>query len=298
VRLSPALDLSFPAGHVELIDLVTALLDDFAPAAIHETGDDDAPEWRVFFGQAATRDDAATALGAVFEPQGVTVTPIDVPDEDWAARSQASLRAVRVGRVIVAPPWDVPHDAGADTVVLVIQPSMGFGTGHHETTRLCLSLLQDIDCRGARVLDVGTGSGVLALASAALGARAVDGIDVDPDAVANADENLALNPSIGHASLIHFSATDLRAGRADVERRHAGPADIVLANLTGALLIAAAPDLLGRAAAGAWLILSGFQHHEGAGVIRAFAEHAVPVRHRSEGEWEAVLLRKAAVCTA
>ena len=178
-------------------------------------------------------------------------------------------------------------------VVLVIQPSMGFGTGHHETTRLCLSLLQDIDCRGARVLDVGTGSGVLALASAALGARAVHGIDVDPDAVANAEENLALNPSLRHAAAIRFGTNDLRARRSDAEAGNADAADIVLANLTGALLIAAAPDLLAPTAAGARLILSGFQHHEAADVLGAFAEEAVLVAHRSEGEWEAILLTRA-----
>jgi ribosomal protein L11 methyltransferase len=289
VRLSPALDLSFPPASPDLIDLVTAMIDDFAPAAIHETGTDEAPEWRVFFGHRATRDDAAGAIEASFGGHGLAVTPIDVPDEDWAARSQASLRAVRVGRVIVAPPWDVPHDAGADTAIILIQPSMGFGTGHHETTRLCLSLLQEIDCRGARVLDVGTGSGVLALASAALGGRVVDGIDVDPDAVANATDNLALNPSLQDGAVIRFSATDLRTG-ADVDSQRSDRADIVLANLTGALLTAAAPHLLGRIAGGGWLILSGFQPHEAADVLGAFARDTLLVAHRTEGEWNAVLL--------
>jgi len=289
VRLFPALDICFPPASPDLIDLVTALIDDFAPAAIHETGTEDAPEWRVFFGQAATRDNAAGAIEASLEGRGLTLIPVDVPNEDWAARSQASLRAVRVGRVLVAPPWDVPRDPGVDTAIIVIQPSMGFGTGHHETTRLCLSLLQEIDCRGARVLDVGTGSGVLALASAALGARTVDGIDVDPDAVANACENLGLNPSLQDGAAICFTATDLRAG-VDVDLQHSDRADIVLANLTGALLVAAAPHLLGRVAEGGRLILSGFQHQEAADVLGAFARETVLVAHRTEGDWDAVLL--------
>ena len=310
VRLSPALDLSFRAGDLELIDLVTALLDDFAPAAIHETGPDEAPDWRVFFAQAAMRDEAVAALSRAFPADRLVIRTVDVPDEDWAARSQAGLRAVRVGRIVVAPPWDVPQHAG-DEAVLIIQPSMGFGTGHHETTRLCLSLLQEIDCRGRRVLDVGTGSGVLALAAAALGAMVVDGIDPDRDAIANAGENLALNPSLARAAAIRFSIGDLRGARSDLawpqrvreEDRRGGDAhhakgapgaataDIVLANLTGTLLATAAPDLLARANPGAALVLSGYQHHEAGVVLAAFAGVTDVVTQRSEGDWQAALLR-------
>jgi ribosomal protein L11 methyltransferase len=194
---------------------------------------------------------------------------------------------------------------------MVIQPSMGFGTGHHETTRLCLSLLQDIDCRGRRVLDVGTGSGVLALAAAALGATAVEGIDLDRDAVTNAEENLALNPSLARAAAIDFAVGDLRGARSDIapaeclreaDWRSGGAdhaigspgavtADIVLANLTGALLATAAPDLLARANPGGALILSGFQHYEGAAVLAAYGGTADLVTERSEGDWQAALLR-------
>jgi ribosomal protein L11 methyltransferase len=314
--VSPALDLSFPP---ELIDLVTALLDDLDPAAIHETGPDDAPAWRVFFTEPAARDDAADALAARFAGRGLTVARFDVPDEDWAARSQAGLRAVRVGRVLVAPPWDTPQNPDANDALVIIQPSMGFGTGHHETTRLCLALLQEIDCRVEQVLDVGTGSGVLALAAAALGAQAVDGIDTDPDAVANAVENLALNPSLARKATIEFSVADLRPAQREPDApgllagderplsppkpissaraRNAGRpapvrADLVLANLTGALLVAAAPDLLRRAGPGATLIVSGFQLHEATAVLNAFASDADLVTRRSEDVWQAALLRR------
>lgn len=291
MRTSPAIDLSFPEEAFELIDLVTALLDDFGPAAIHETGPERAPAWRVFFGTQAIRDEALTALTRACRAHGLKVTTVDVLDEDWAARSQAGLRAVRVRRIVVAPPWDVPDDLAGEDGLVIIQPSMGFGTGHHETTRLCLGLLQEVDCRARRVLDVGTGSGVLALAAAARGAGSVYGIDVDPDAVGNALENLALNPSLARAATIRFDVADLRTASAHAAGAGpAVPADIVLANLTGALLVTAAPDLLARASSGAFLILSGFQHHETATVLAAFAGGTAVMEQRTEGEWASALL--------
>jgi ribosomal protein L11 methyltransferase len=196
-----------------------------------------------------------------------------------------------VGRIVVAPPWDAPNDLGTDDALVIIQPSMGFGTGHHETTRLCLGLLQEVDCRARRVLDVGTGSGVLALAAAALGAESVEGIDFDRDAVGNALENLALNEWIARTATIRFAAADLRSTPVLATGSHStAPADLVMANLTGALLVTAAPDLLARASSWAFLILSGFQHHEAPAVLAAFAGATELVHHRVEGEWGAVLL--------
>jgi ribosomal protein L11 methyltransferase len=286
-RLYSALDLRFPAGFPDLPDLVSAALDDLAPSAVHETGTDDRPVWRIFFPSSESRDRASATLQAAFAADGLEVAAIEVPDEDWAARSQRDLRAVRVGRLIVAPPWDVPATAGGDEapIVIVIQPSTGFGTGHHETTRLCLELLQDIDCRGMRVIDAGTGSGILALAAGALGAREVDAIDDDPDAIRNARENLDANASLfagEGGQRVRPAVADLRDPRA--------PADLVLANLTGGLLRASAPCLAALARPGGRLLLSGFQSHEADAVMRAFAVARV-VRRRCEGTWEAAVLR-------
>jgi ribosomal protein L11 methyltransferase len=229
-------------------ELLQAALVDYEVAAI----DDNAPEtWRVFFHTSDERERARRGLPPAFAP-----SPIDVPDEDWAARSQANLHAIHVGRVVVAPPWDV---------VIRIQPSMGFGTGHHATTRLCLAALQQIDLRGRSAIDVGTGSGVLAIAASLLGASPVVAIDDDPDAIQSARENVAMNA----AAIVDVRLADLRAV-GDARGPAAAAFDVVLANLTGGLLIQAAGRLQDLTAASGRLILSGFLRHEEAAVLAAF----------------------------
>jgi ribosomal protein L11 methyltransferase len=191
---------------------------------------------------------------------------VDVPDEDWAARSQASLKAVRVGNLIVAPPWDAP-------IVVAIRPSMGFGTGHHATTRLSLAALQALEVKERTVIDVGTGSGVLAIAASLLGAVNVRGIDDDEDAIHAAWDNLALNP----AAIVTLLVGDLR--QTELE-----PADIVFGNLTGGLLMASASVIGALAGKHGKLILSGFQVAEEADVVASFTGFAVE-RREQEDDW-------------
>ena len=267
---------SWPALALEGVDdLVEAALTDFDVAAVEELGE---RSCRVFFTTADGRREASRVLQQQFP--ALLVTPVDVPDEDWAARSQANLKAVRVGDLVVAPPWDTHHWTSSiePCALIVIQPSMGFGTGHHATTRLCLSALQQMDLRGRRVVDVGTGSGVLAIAASLLGAAPVAGIDDDPDAIQAARENLGLNPQ----ARVALDVVDLRTSSLP-------PADVVLANLTGGLLMSAAPSLTALAAPGGRLILSGFMDHEETDVRQAFGAFAAMARAQ-EDEWVCVTL--------
>lgn len=259
----PALVVRPRAAAADFGDLLAATLDDFDVSALEEI--DGGSAMRAFFSSIERRDAAARAVGNAFP--GAAVETADVSDEDWAARSQAALKAVRVGSITVAPPWDLPPDGDATVVIL---PSMGFGTGHHATTRLCLQALQDIGSKGKSVIDVGTGSGVLALAAAKLGARRVLGFDNDPDAIVNALENKELN-------------------QLDVEFRCEGidgPAgevfEIVLANLTGAVLVRNAAALSAFAAHDGKLVLSGLREEEEQDVVRAFAR-AVHARATEDG---------------
>ena len=102
--------------------------------------------WRLCFSADADRARAIAAIGAL--GRGLTLEPIDLPDDDWVARSQQALTAITAGPFIVAPPWDVPSPVPAGRRLIVIEPSMGFGTGHHATTRLCLRALGALDVAG------------------------------------------------------------------------------------------------------------------------------------------------------
>jgi ribosomal protein L11 methyltransferase len=277
-------------------DLVSAVLADFSPVAIHDLAERPLPpgglwdptyppipdppptplHWNVCFNDAGERDRASAAIREAVPH--LTIEPIDLPDEDWAARSQQSLKAVRAGRFIVAPPWDLPVGEAAATVI-VIEPSMGFGTGHHATTRMCLRLLSEIDVSDRTVLDLGTGSGVLSMAAALSGARRVVGIDVDQDAVDSAETSARLNTL---PDTITFEVCDFR-------QRPPQPADIVLANLTGGMLTSSAGTIAPLVRTHGRLILSGFDHTEIAGVLAAFATFGEQQR-LSEDNWIALTL--------
>jgi len=256
VRHWPALDIP------DADDLVLAALDDFSPTAIEERE----RCVRVFF---ATREQRDAALATLTGRQAVGA--LDVSDEDWAVRSQQSLAPIVVGRIRVVPDGGMlspshPLFRATDPHVLdiVIEPSMGFGTGHHATTRLCLTALQGMNLSEVSALDVGTGSGILAIAAARLGAARVHGIDYDADAVQSANENLALNPEASHVT---FTIGDLNVAALP-------KADVVICNLTGTVLAGSAGLLLAATKPAGTLVLSGILAGEEDDVREAFSSAA------------------------
>lgn len=279
-RLYPALELRSPgAAPEEAADLALAAVDDWRPIAAEDIAGERGA-LRAYFRTRGDRDAARKACDAL----GWATALVDVPDEAWAERSQKALRPVQVGRLIVTPPWHTPPvDPGH--LRLVIQPSMGFGTGHHASTRLCLRALQDLDLSGLAVLDVGTGSGVLAVAAAALGAGRVVAIDLDPDALQSARENVELNRCVDR---VEIAELDLTLHPAPI------PADLLLANLTGALLERLVLRLTAAATRAATLIASGFQADE---VVRVSQALQVAgwrlVDHLEEDGWAGLVARRA-----
>lgn len=282
MRHFPALDLTWLTPlDSDRREFVLADLDDFGPTALEDLGAPDGV--RLYFSTAPARD---AALARVQERHpAASGRAIDVPDEAWAERSQAALQPVEVGGLVVAPPWSELNPFTG--IPVVIQPSMGFGTGHHASTRLCLRLLQSRPVTGLTVLDAGTGSGVLAIAAVKLGARHAVAIDVDPDAIHSAQENVQLNDVAGRVSL--------REGDfGGALRPDAAPFDIVLANLTGAVLCRLAADLAGAAAPSGVVIASGILTEEAAAVAAAFAATGLAVvEERREEDWIGFLFGRA-----
>jgi ribosomal protein L11 methyltransferase len=291
----PALDVRWTPDASALSELLHATLYEFEPQAIQDS--ESADGWRVFFRTAPQRNGAVEALRTSFGDRLTSIEAIDVPDDDWARRSQADLKAVRVGRIIVAPPWDPVGGQGSEAggqgshpaapasglwppapeIVIIIDPSTGFGTGHHETTRLCLALLQEIDLTGKSVIDVGTGSSVLALAAWKLGASRVVAFDDDPEALRNAVENVGRNRAVA-----------VELCEADLASFTTQPADVVMANLTGAVLQRHAGRLRGLVKREGSLLISGFSPDEERDVAGGFGGRIV--RLTRAGEWAAALI--------
>jgi ribosomal protein L11 methyltransferase len=206
-----------------------------------------------------------------------------VQEEDWAEAWKEHFPVQRVGRRIVIQPSWRDYAAGEQDIVIKLDPGMAFGTGLHPTTRLCLIGMEewsDRDLLGdARVLDVGTGSGVLAMAAAAFGASKVLGIDTDPLAVETATRNVARN---GFGAVI-----DLRAGSlplAGLQEFH-----LVVANLIASVHVDLAHPLAATVSSGGRFLAGGIFHDREQEVCAALVATGLKaVARRSDGEWLAL----------
>ncbi len=235
---------------------------------------------------------ATTALGHLqafgLRPIGELETRV-VHEADWATAWKAHFPVLRVGRRLVIRPTWRRHRRREGDVVIALDPGMAFGTGLHPTTRLCLAALERVaDDRGrgsggakaplGRVLDVGTGSGILAIAAGLLGADGVVGLDPDPIAVTAARSNAARNRLAGRI--------DVRGGSVPSGDP---PFDVVLANLIASLLIGLAEALAAEVRPGGTLIASGIFVDREADVVTAFDAVGLTVVDRAaEGEWIAL----------
>jgi ribosomal protein L11 methyltransferase len=208
-------------------------------------------------------------------------------DRDWRDSYKAHFKAWRFGRLHWVPVWERGTHALPDgDAVIWLDPGLAFGTGNHETTRLCVERLVGLGVNPAtRVADAGCGSGILALSAARLGCGRVIGFDNDPEAVRVSGENAALN---GLAGRVEFATGDLVSGFQGQQW------DIVLANILAGVLIQFARELAAAVAPGGALVLSGILASENARVREAFAAVAPGWRMswREMGEWSDVLLRR------
>jgi ribosomal protein L11 methyltransferase len=248
-------------------------------------------------GNGSAADDAQAAAAQVGEAlghlQAFGLRPIGelrvrlVREADWADAWKAYFPVMRVGRRLVIRPTWRQHRAAPDDVVLALDPGMAFGTGLHPTTRLCLAALEPLADDGrlanARVLDVGGGSGILAIAALQLGASSALGVDTDPIAVESTMANAARN---GLGDRLRARSGSLPTG--------AGPFDVILANLVAGVLVALASQLEAELTPDGTLLASGIFADREREVVTAFEAAGLRIGSRSsEGDWVALELRRA-----
>lgn len=210
-----------------------------------------------------------------------------IRSEDWSANWKVNFKPMRVGRrLVVLPTWE-NTPLRPDDIVLRLDPGMAFGTGSHETTRLCLELLEGImdgmpTLLTPSVLDLGAGSGILAIAAVKLGAGRVCAVDIDPQAIEVARGNLVLNEV---ADQVECAITPLE--------ELSGTFDIILANILAEELVRLAPQLIDHLEPGGILVLSGILAEKESFVCSGFLDNRLEHREtRRDGEWVAMLYEK------
>ena len=228
----------------------------------------------------AARLDGLTAHG--IDKGAGAVSWKAVADEDWAETWKEFFHTEKIGaRTVIKPTWE-EYEAKAGEIVVELDPGAAFGTGQHATTSLCIRALEDLVRPGMTVFDVGTGSGVLAIVAAKLGAKRVEAVDFDPVAVRVARENVCQN-----------GAEDVvRTERSDLLKSVAGEADLIIANIIADIIVRLFGEVKGSLAAGGTMLLSGIIEDRLADVVEAAVQHgfAVEKTEREKG-WAAVVVK-------
>jgi ribosomal protein L11 methyltransferase len=271
--------LTLPAPPDCTDGLTNFLWEQGALGVVEEEEPGAAPRLRAFFAEntssagllRAVRDYQASlrSLGFVVEPHGTELAPLQ--DEAWASAWQQSFPPRAIGRrLLVLPPWSEAPAGAGDRLPVVIEPGRAFGTGHHGTTEGCLVLLEEALAAGPAgpVLDVGTGTGILAIAACRLGAPGVVAIDIDPDAIAAVRMNAERNRCTG--------LTPRLAEPRDIRERF----PLVLANLLTQAHLALAAEYARLVAPGGSLVLGGMLEAEDDRVGRALGEVGFASRSR------------------
>ncbi len=231
--------------------------------------------------------DTVAELRARFSELGIDVSiEINgVNEEDWANSWKEYYKPLKIGnKIVIVPAWE-KYDAAEGELVVKMDPGMAFGTGNHETTRLVIELLEKYVRGGERVLDVGTGSGILAICAARLGAGLCRAYDIDPVAVKVARENIADSG----LSNITCDVSDLLRG---VKKKDGGY-DIICANIVADIIIRMIPDIGAYMNDGAVILASGIIVERADDVINSFVEHGFYIAEKSvDNGWCALAVKK------
>lgn len=234
-------------------------------------------------------------LSAYVNTGDLTITRTQTADVDWMNNWKKYWKPFRADdHIIILPTWEEPIDAAEDDLVITLDPGMSFGTGTHHTTKLCIHQLSKYVKPGMHVLDVGTGSGILSIISAKLGADSVCAVDIDPDCITSLKENMKVNDLTEKEIESHQG--DLNTDRALRETVGLESYDIVVANILADVIMPLS-DVVGEVMKpGALFISSGILESRGDEVKEALLRnHFEIVEMTQSGEWVSFTARKPAV---
>ncbi len=210
------------------------------------------------------------------------VSIVDYVDEDWMTEWKKHYKPIEIGDFAVVPEW-IEYANEDNKLVIKIDPSMAFGTGEHESTKMCLALMSKIEIANKFVIDVGTGSGILGIGAIKKGAKRVYMCDIDSLSIKSARENSELN---GVLSQVEIEESDL-CSKTDAV------AEVLLANLTAEILLRLAEDLPTHLEIGGYMVCSGIIHARKQAVIDEFTAQGMSLVEAIEmGEWDALLLKR------
>lgn len=247
---------------------------------------DDLPPGRLLVRAYCAGNQVALLQGLMAGIDNAKVHAPETVDDSWQTRWKDFFHATRVSdKFVIRPPWEELEEPPSDgTMEVVIEPGMAFGTGTHETTRLCIRAMEHVVQPNQRVLDVGCGSGILSIVAAKLGASHVLGLDIDDPAMDASRENARVN---GVAPRITASREPLSL--------QTGTWDLVVANILSSILVSIRDDLKARVRSGGTLLLSGILASEADEVAATFADPQFEEGPRlSETDWVCLQLKRIA----
>ena len=207
-----------------------------------------------------------------------TVEYIKVNEEDWANNWKKYYKPTKIGKnIIVKPIWE-EYEANGE-MIIELDPGMAFGTGNHETTRMCVEALGENVKGDTTVFDIGTGSGILAIAAAKLGAKKVIGVDLDPVAVDSAKENVSFN-DLNNIEILYGNLMDVVTGKAD----------LVVANIIAEIIVVLAEDVKNFLVPGGLFITSGIIRERRELVETKLKEKGFKIKEvKEQGEWLCII---------
>ncbi len=276
--------------HFDVGELLSRLDD----STVQGAWEDDGGAVHLYWAEQHWNEERLSALRAaladlVEASQGQLLSVTRVLTQDWNEAWARSVKPLRIGRLVIRPSWE-PATLGPQDIEIILDPKQAFGTGHHATTRMLLTWLQDNIRGGEEILDVGTGSAILAMAAVKLGAVSAIGIEIDPVAVDCAREYLSHNNMTDRIAIVSGSLADMP------QERMAG-VNVVLANLDRQTILNLAEDLASVASKGATIMVSGIlveQEHE---VVERFSFLGLGrVDRREEEGWVALQFLRPESC--